>query len=77
MQLVRVSVMMPVALGAAGHFFQGNDASVQLLATCVLKLDGGVADIEMFFQNVIQLEQDAGAGRRRNICDGDVAGQGA
>ena len=43
----------------------------------MLELDGGVADLKMIFQNMVELDEDASAFRRRNIGDGDVAGQGA
>jgi hypothetical protein len=60
-----------------GHFFNGDDAAFKLIAAGVLELDGGVADLEVVIENVVELDQDAGALRRGNVGDGDVAGQGA
>ena len=56
---------------------QEDNAALQLLAADVLELDGGVADVEVVLEHVIELDQDAGALRRRNVGDGHVAGQGA
>ena len=61
--------------GGAGHLFHGHDAAIELSASDVFKLDGGVADREMVAQHVIELDQDAGALRRRNVGNGDVAGE--
>jgi hypothetical protein len=48
-------------LGGAGHFFDGNDAAFQLAAADVLELDGGVRDLEVLLQYMVELFQDAGA----------------
>jgi hypothetical protein len=45
----------------AGHFFNGHYASFELAAADVLELDGGVRDLEVLFQNMVELFQDAGA----------------
>ena len=56
---MRVPVVMAVA--SAGHLFDRHDAAFKLLAADVLKLDGGVADVEVVFEHMVQLDQDAGA----------------
>jgi hypothetical protein len=58
--LVGVAVVMAFGCGA-GHFFNGDDAAVGFRAADVFKLDGGVADVEMVFEDVVEIEQDAGA----------------
>ena len=45
----------------SGHFFDGNDASLQLIAANVLELDGGVGDLEVLLEHVVEFDQDAGA----------------
>jgi len=69
--------MVPVAVVVSGHFFNGDNAAVGFFAACVLKLDGGVADLEVVFEDVVDLDEDAGALRRGNVVDEDVAGEGA
>src|SRR3974390_2671257 len=61
---------------AGGHLFNGDDAAFELFASLVLKLKGGVADLEMFAKDMIELDQDAGALRWGNVGDGDVACEG-
>ena len=56
--LMRVAVM---AAGTGGHIFHGDHAAVQFLATLVLKLEGGVADLEVLPEHMVELDQDAGA----------------
>ena len=45
----------------AGHFFHGNHAAFNLSAARVLELHGGVGNLKMFLENVVDLDQDAGA----------------
>ena len=66
-----------VAMLMCGHLFNGNDAAVLLWAAGVLKLNGSVADVKTILEDVVQIEQNASALRRRNVGDGHVAGQGA
>ena len=68
-------MVVPVFL--RGHLFNRNHAAMQLLAAGVFELDGGVGDAEVLLEHVVEIDQDAGALRRRNVGDADVAGQGA
>jgi hypothetical protein len=52
---------MLFARGAAGHFFNGDYAAIEHLAAGVLELDGGVADLEIIAEEMVEFEQDAGA----------------
>ena len=61
----------------AGHLLNGDNAAFQLTAADVLKLHGGVADVIVIAQDVIELDQDTRALRRGDVCDGDVAGKRA
>ena len=70
---MRVAVMVANA-AMRGHLFNGNNATVGLFATDVLELDGGVADVEVLFEQVIEFEQDGVALRWRNVGDGDMTG---
>ena len=45
---------MMVFVLPAGHLFQWNHAAFPLLATQMLKLDGGVADMKVLVQQVIE-----------------------
>ena len=63
--------------GSAGHFFNGDYAAVGFRAAYVLELDGGVADVVVVLEQVVEVEQDAGALGGGNVGDGDVAGEGA
>jgi hypothetical protein len=54
---MRVAVVF--ALSDAGHFFNGDYAAIEHLAAGVLELDGGVADLEIVAEHLIELEQDA------------------
>ena len=74
--LVRVAVVCVLAY-RAGHLFEGDYATIQFAATGVLELDGRVRDLEMFLQYMIDVDEDAGAFRRRNVVDADMAGEGA
>jgi hypothetical protein len=60
--------------GGAGHLLHGDDASIEDFAVGVLKLDRGVADVVVVLEHVVEFLQDAGALRRRDVVDGDVAG---
>ena len=70
---------MPVAVVTvrAGHLFHWNYAAVELFAAYVLKLNGGVADVKSLPEHVVELYQNAGALRRRNVGNGHVTGQRA
>ena len=59
-------------------FFRGHwhDAAVRDLASLVLKLNGGVMNAKLLCQALLHFAQDGFAGRRRNVGDSDVAGQG-
>src|SRR5580658_1236359 len=73
-------VGMPVVcvfLGGAGHFFKGHNASFEFAAADVLELDGGVGDLEVLLENMVELFQDAGAFRGWNVGDAHMAGEGA
>ena len=72
---MRVPTMVLVAV-ASGQFLRRHHASLEFSAADVLELDGGMADVEMVFEDVIELDEDAGALRRGNVGDGDVAGKG-
>ena len=63
--------------GAAGHIFNGRHTAIELVAADVLELDGGVADLEVLAEQLVELDQNAGACRRWNIGDGHVAGERA
>src|SRR5450755_1088648 len=54
-----------------------NHAAVGNFAIYVLELDGGVVDVELLVEAGLYVAQDAFAYRRRNVGDGNVAGQGA
>ncbi len=73
---MRVPVMMRVSC-AASHLLRRSDAALERFAADVLELDGGVADLELLAENSLRLDENAGALRRRNVGDRDVAGQGA
>ena len=70
-------VAVVCAARAAGHFINGDDAALDFAAADVLELDGGVADLKMIIENMVELDQDAGAFGRRDVGNGDVAGQRA
>ena len=58
---MRMPMMMRMFAGRASHLFDRNHAALQLSTDGVLKLDGGVRNLKMLLQNVVQLFQDAGA----------------
>src|ERR1700678_3471249 len=68
---------MVMAGGVGGHLFHGDDATFQLGADVVLELDGGVGNLEVFLEHMIEVDQDAGTFARWNVGDADVTGQGA
>src|ERR1700690_400189 len=72
---VAVVVVAVAAARTAGHFFYGDDAAVGLRAAGVLELDGAVADVEVVFENVFEVDENAGALGRRDVVDDDVAGE--
>lgn len=61
----------------AGYLFRWCHAALQLLAAGVFELEGCVADLKLFPKQSVELDQDTGAFRRRNVGYGHVAGQGA
>src|SRR3954468_11915308 len=64
-------------IGGGGHLLDGHHAAVGDGAVLVLELDGGVADVEVVFEHMVEAVEDGGALRGGNVGDGDVAGQGA
>ena len=58
---MRVTVVAVFVAVAVGQFFNGNHAPIELPAAYVLELDRGVANIEVIFQNVVELHQNTGA----------------
>src|SRR5579863_5043070 len=62
-------------LGSARHLFDRDHAAIENLAVFVFELDRRVADVEVVFENVMEVVQDPGALRRWDVGDGDVAGQ--
>ena len=70
-------VMVFVATRLTGKLFDGNNAAMKLRAIFMLELDGGVGDVEVLAQHVVEIDEDAVALRGRNVCDSDMAGQGA
>lgn len=78
--LVRLAVMMLVAVRvrvADGDGLGRRDATLKVLAANVLELDGGVADLKLLTEQTVELDENAGAFRRRNVGDGDVTRQRA
>lgn len=53
-----------------------HDAAMRNVALEVLKLNGGVQDVELSPQALFHLAKDSLARRRRNVFDADVAGEG-
>ena len=56
-----VAVMVMLVLNPAGQLFRRHNTSLCLAATDVLKLDGGVADVKMLAQEVVELVENAHA----------------
>ena len=56
-------------------FNHRNHAAVRHFADHVLELDGGVVDVEVLAQHLFHIAQNAFTDRRRNIGDGDMAGE--
>src|SRR5215469_1085443 len=54
-----------------------DDAAVRHFTDHVLKLDGGVVNSEYVVQTLFHFAQDAFAGGRRNVSDGDMTGERA
>jgi hypothetical protein len=50
------SMGMAVGSLTAGHFFNGDNATVEHLATGVFKLDGCVTNVEMVLEYVVELD---------------------
>jgi len=53
-----------------------NQAAVRRFADDMLELKRGVVDAEALAQHAVDAFEDEIALRRRDICDGDVAGEG-
>ena len=60
-----------------GQLFHRHYAAIMFAAHIVLKLDGGMRNLEVLFEHVVELVQDAGALGRRNVNDANVASQSA
>ena len=58
--LVRVAVVMADA-AVRGHLCNGDDATMCLFTADMLELNGGVADMEVIAQHVIEFGEDARA----------------
>ena len=58
---------------AGGDGLGRRDAALKVLAANVLELNGGVADLILLAEQAVELDENAGAFRRRNVGDGDVA----
>jgi len=52
-----------------------NDAAMGHFALRVFELDGGVLDSEVHAEDILYFTQNALADRRRDVGDGDVAGE--
>src|ERR1035438_8162234 len=63
--LMRVAVV-GAAGGASGHLFNGDYAALELAAADVLELNGGMADVKVVLEHVVELEEDAGALDRKS-----------
>jgi hypothetical protein len=53
--------VMMVAVARAGHLRYRHDAAFQLSTTGVLKLNGGMGNLKVVLEHVVQLQQDARA----------------
>ena len=71
---MRVAVRMRVA---GGNGLGRRNAAFEELATNVFELNSGVADLKLFAEQTVELDEDARAFRWRNVGDGDVACQRA
>src|SRR5208283_3519807 len=60
-----------------GNHVGRRNATVEIFAADVLELDGGVADLKPFAEQRVEVQENARAFRRRNVGDGDMAGQSA
>jgi len=57
---MRMPVVVRVLL-AAGQFFRGNHAAFNLAAANVLELNGGVADVKVVVEQMVESLADARA----------------
>lgn len=71
------AVSVAVTVVVMGHFgfFHRHDAAVRDFADDVLELERGVVDAEAVAQNRIDAVEDAIALRRRDVGNGDMAGE--
>ena len=72
---MRVAVMMVLGARFTGKLFERNHAAMEFRAVFVLELDGGVGDVEVLAENVVQLDENAIALRGRNVGNGDGYGR--
>jgi hypothetical protein len=72
-----MAVMVSVFACGPSHFRNWDDAAFEFRAAYVFELDGGVGNLEMLHEDMVELDQDAGALRRRNVVNADMAGEGA
>ena len=66
---------MMVQVGGGRHLFHGDHAAIKHLAILMLELNGGVADVVVILQDMLQPVEDAGAFGGRNVLNGDMAGE--
>lgn len=50
---------VPVMVLSTGHLLGWHDTALHLFTAYVLKLNGSVADVEVVFEQMIDLHQDA------------------
>src|SRR5579863_1848937 len=72
-----MAVAVVGGVGGGGHLFDGDHAAFGNGAVFVFELDGGVADVEMRLEDMVEVFEDAGALGGRDVGNGDVAGEGA
>lgn len=70
--LVRVVTTMRMAWGDG---VRRRDATFEIFAADVLELNRGVADLILLAEQVVELDENAGARRGWNVVDGDVTGE--
>ena len=58
---MRMPMMMRMFAGRASHLFDRNHAALQFSTDGVLKLDGGVRNLKMLLEHMVELFQNAGA----------------
>ena len=58
---MRMPMMMRMFAGWPSHLFDRNHAALQFSTDGVLKLDGGVRNLKMLLEHMVELFQNAGA----------------